>query len=283
MIAITGATGQLGRLVIAALLTRVAPDQIVAVVRDPAKAADLAEKGVIVRQGDYAQPESLVPAFAGVEKLLLISSNEVGQRATQHLAVIEAAKAAGVSFIAYTSLLRADTSLMLLAEEHLATELALAASGIPFTLLRNGWYTENYAGVVPAAIEHSALFGSAGEGRFSTAARADYAEAAAIVLSTEGHAGKTYELAGDTSFSLAELAAEIGRRTGKTVVYNDLPQDEYKALLVQIGFPEGYAAILADSDARAAQGALEDRTGALGQLIGRPTQPYTDWLGSVLA
>jgi NAD(P)H dehydrogenase (quinone) len=282
MIAITGATGQLGRLVIQELLRSVPANQIIAAVRTPAKAQDLAALGVQVRQADYAQPATLQAAFAGVDKLLLISSSEVGQRAPQHRAVIDAAKAAGVKLIAYTSLLRADTSALGLAAEHKETEAALHASGVPFVLLRNGWYAENYAGTVPMAVQHGAVMGSAREGRIAAASRADYAAAAATVLVREGQAGKVYELAGDTSFTMAEFAAEIAKQSGKPVAYVDMPPADYAAALVKVGLPEGFAALLADSDAAAANGGLFANGGQLAQLIGRSTTPIASVIAAAL-
>ncbi len=278
-LAITGATGQLGRLVIEKLKARVPASEIVALARGPAKAADL---GVPVRAADYAQPETLAAALAGVDTLLLISGSEVGQRLVQHRNVIEAAKAAGVRRIAYTSILRADTSALLLAEEHKATEALIQASGLPYTLLRNGWYTENYAGGIAGAVQAGALIGSAGEGRISAAARADYAEAAAVVLTTEGHENRIYELAGDEAFTMAELAAEISSRAGKTIPYNDLPQAEYAGILESIGLPGPFAAILAQSDAAAAHGGLFDDGRQLSTLIGRPTAPISAVVAAVL-
>ncbi len=283
MIAITGATGQLGRLVLQNLLKTVPASQIVAAVRSPEKAADLAALGVQVRQADYAQPATLEAAFQGVDKLLLISSSEVGQRAPQHAAVIAAAQKAGVKLIAYTSILRADTSPLGLAAEHKETEAMLRASGIPFVLLRNGWYTENYTASVPAALQYGAVMGSAKDGRIASAARADYAAAAAAVLTKDGQAGQVYELAGDTAYTLSELAAEIARQSGKPVVYNDLPEAAYAAALVQVGLPEGFAALLADSDVGASKGGLFDDGHQLSQLIGRPTTPLADVVKAALA
>lgn len=281
MIAVTGATGQLGRLVIQALLSRVPASDITALVRDPAKAQDLAELGVDVRQADYDQPQTLTAALEGVDKLLLISSNELGQRVAQHRAVIDAAKAAGVSLLAYTSVLHADVSKLGLAAEHRDTEQALIASGVPYVLLRNGWYTENYLASVPAAVEHGALLGSAQEGRISSAARSDYAQAAAIVLSAEGHANTVYELAGDDSYTLTELAALIAAKAGKPVVYQNLPQAEFEKILVSVGLPAPLAELLADSDAAAAHGALFDDSRQLSQLIGRATVPVAQSLAEV--
>jgi NAD(P)H dehydrogenase (quinone) len=282
MYAITGATGQLGRLVIMALLQTVPADRIVAAVRNPTKASDLAERGVIVREADYARPETLGPALAGVDKLLLISSTEVRRRLPRHQAVIDAAKASGVSLIAYTSMLHADTSPATLAIEHRQTEQAIAASGIPAVILRNGWYTENHLMALPAALAHGAFVGAAKHGRFSSAARQDYAEAAAVVLAGEGHAGQTYELAADQSFTLAELAAEVSRQSGKTIVYNDLSEAAFTDVLTGAGLPADLAALLADADAAASRGALFDDSGALGRLIGRPTTPMASVVAAAL-
>jgi len=283
MIAITGATGQLGRFVIEALLKKVPAEEIVAAVRTPAKAADLAVQGITVRQADYSQPETLRAAFAGVDKLLLISGSEVGQREAQHKAVIEAAQAAGVGFIAYTSLLHADTSPLGLGVEHRATEALLKASGIPFALLRNGWYTENYAASITPALAHHAFIGAAGEGRIASAARQDYAEAAAEVMSREDQAGKVYELAGDDSYTLAQFAAEIAAQSGEKVDYVNLSQADFAAALKGAGLPEGLAEMLADSDAGAEKGGLYNDSRQLSKLIGRPTTPWQTVVRAALA
>ncbi|MGC0825210.1 SDR family oxidoreductase [Pantoea agglomerans] len=283
MIAVTGATGQLGRIVIDALLKKVPAGEIIAAVRTPAKAADLAALGVIVRQANYGQPETLEAAFAGVDKLLLISGSEVGQREAQHKAVIEAARAAGVGFIAYTSLLHADTSPLGLGVEHRATEALLKASGIPFALLRNGWYSENYAASIPPALAHHAFIGAAGEGRIASAARQDYAEAAAEVMTREDQAGKVYELAGDDSYTLAQFAAEIAAQSGEKVDYVNLSQSEFAAALKNAGLPEGLAEMLADSDAGAEKGGLFDDSRQLSQLIGRPTTTWQAVIRAALA
>ncbi|CAA0109155.1 Quinone oxidoreductase 2 [Starkeya nomas] len=274
MYAVTGASGQLGRLVIDALIQKVAPGAVVALVRDPAKAADAAGKGAQVRRFDYSRPDTLAPALAGVERLLLISSSEVGQRAAQHQAVIDAAKAAGVKFIAYTSILHADTNPLDLAVEHRATEEALKASGIPHAVLRNGWYTENFTAGAAPAIAHGVLLGSAGSGRTSAAARADYAAAAVAVLAGTSVATQVYELAGDEAFTQDELAAALAEFSGKPVVYRDLPEAEYGAALEQAGLPGPFAHILADSSAKTAGGALFDDSHVLSRLIGRPTTPW---------
>lgn len=274
MYAVTGASGQLGRLVVEALLGKVAARDIVALVRNPESIADFAAKGVVVRVFDYDAPEALVPALAGVTRLLLISGNAVGSRVPQHRAVIDAAKAAGVALIAYTSILHGQASPMALAAEHKATEDLLAASGLPTALLRNGWYTENYLMGAGPAIAHGVLLGSAGDGVISAASRADYAEAAAVVL-TRGEAG-TFELAGDSGFTLAELAAALAEISGKPVAYQNLPQADYAKALEGAGLPAPFAAILADSDARAGEGALFDDSRALSSLIGRPTTPWRE-------
>ena len=271
MIVVTGATGQLGRLVIQSLLTKLPTSQIVAAVRNPARAADLAALGVQVRKADYTDPASLEAAFQGAEKVLLISSSEVGQRAPQHRNAIDAAKKVGISLLAYTSILHADASPLGLAVEHLATETYLRESAVPFVLLRNGWYTENYLASVQPALQHGAFIGSAGEGRISSAARADYAEAAAVALTAPAQAGKVYELAGDDSYTLTEFAAELSRQSGKPVPYVNLPEADYKAALLGAGLPEPIANLLADSDVGASKGGLFDDQHQLSALIGRPT------------
>ncbi len=278
-IAITGATGQLGRLTIAALKSRLPAGDIIALARSPEKAEGL---GVPARAFDYDRPETLVPALAGVDRLLLISGNEVGQRAAQHRAVIAAAKAAGVGQIVYTSLLHADSTPLSLAAEHVETEAMLAASGIAHVILRNGWYAENYTGAIPSALEHGALIGAAGAGRVSGAARADYAEAAAVVLAGEGHAGRTYELAADDAWTLADLAAEISAQSGRDIPYRNLPQADYAATLIGAGLPEGLAQAIAGWDADAAKDALFEDGRALSRLIGRPTTPLADVVRAAL-
>ncbi|MFD1809763.1 NAD(P)H-binding protein [Gemmobacter lanyuensis] len=227
-----------------------------------------------VRAFDYLQEEGQAAALAGVSVLVLISSNDFNDRAGQHARVIEAAKAAGVGRIIYTSLLKGDASPMILAEDHIATEAALATSGLATTILRNGWYTENYTGALGAALAHGAILGAAGEGRLSTAARADFAEAIAVTALEEGHSGKIYELAGDDSYTLADLASEVQAQSGKPVAFVNLPQADYAKALEGFGLPAGFAAVLADSDARAGEGALFDDSHTLSRLIGRPTTPF---------
>lgn len=283
MIVITGASGQLGRLVIAELLRKIPATQIVATVRDPAKLADLAALGVEVRRADYTDPASLEAAFAGAEKLLLISSSEVGQREAQHANAIAAARKAGVGLVAYTSILRADNSPLDLAREHLATEKLLQASGLPHVILRNSWYTENYLHGIATALQHGVMLGAAGTGRIASAARADYAAAAAAVLLAEGQAGKVYELAGDESYTLAEFAAEVARQSGKPVAYRNLAEAEYRETLKSFGLPEAFAGLLAQSDAGASQGGLFDDGHQLSRLIGRPTTPLAAMVKQALA
>jgi NAD(P)H dehydrogenase (quinone) len=283
MIAITGASGQLGRLVIAELLATVPAAQIVALVRTPSKVADLAALGVVVRQADYNEPAALQAALRGVDKLLLISSSEIGQRAAQHGHVIEAAQGAGVKLLAYTSVLHADRSPLGLAEEHRATEALLKASGLPHVLLRNGWYTENYLASVPPALQYGAFLGSAGEGRIASAARADYAAAAAKVLTLPEQAGKVYELAGDEAYTLAAFTAAISEAAGKPVAYTQLPEAAFRGALEQAGLPGPLAALLADSDAGAAQGALFDDSRALSRLLGRATTPWQTMVKAAVA
>lgn len=276
MIAITGATGQLGQHVIESLLKTVPASQIVAIVRNPAKATALSQQGITVRQADYSDEAAFTTALQDIDKLLLISSSEVGQRAPQHRNVINAAKAAHVKFIAYTSLLHADTSPLGLADEHVATEQMLAESGIAYALLRNGWYTENYLASAPAALEHGVFIGAAGEGKIVSATRADYAAAAARVISEDGHAGKTYELAGDAGWTLSQLAAELAKQSGKKVVYQNLSEADFAAALKGVGLPAGLADMLADSDTGASKGGLFDDSHTLSKLIGRPTTSLAD-------
>ncbi len=267
-IGITGATGQLGQLVVDKLKEKTSSSEIVALVRSTQKAAGM---GVEAREFDYVKSENLTGALKGIDTLLLISGNEIGQRAIQHSNIINAAKKAGVQWIVYTSLLRADTSSLSLAGEHLATELTLKASGIPFTILRNGWYTENYTGSLGGALAGGALVGSAGEGRISSASRIDFAEAAVAVLTSANHQGKTYELAGDEAYTLTDLAAEVSSQTGKALPYKNLPEKEYAAILKSFGLPEMFADAIASWDISASKGDLYDNGKQLSRLIGRPT------------
>jgi NAD(P)H dehydrogenase (quinone) len=283
-IVITGATGQLGRHVVEALLERDVPAQdIVATGRSIEKLADFAARGVQVKAMDYSDPASVAEALKGAQKVLLISGSEVGQRVQQHRTVIEAAKAEGVELLGYTSIANADTTTMKLAVEHQETEAILRESGVPFALLRNSWYLENYTEQLPGTLAQGGFAGSAGEGRVSAATRADYAHAAAAVLVAEDQAGKIYELGGDEPFTMAELAAEISAATGKEISYQDLSAQEYAAMLVGVGVPEAFAEILADSDLGIARGDLLVSTGDLKALIGRPATSMAEAIRSAAA
>lgn len=279
-IGVTGATGQLGRLVVENLKEKVATETIVALVRTPEKATEL---GVEVRAFDYTQTENLVASLQGIDKLLLISGNEIGQRLTQHKAVIAAARKAGVKQIVYTSILHADSSPLSLAVEHLGTEVALKESGLTYTILRNGWYTENYTSSAKGAIGAGAFIGNAGEGKISSAARADFAEAAAVVLAGKGHEGKTYELAGDEVYTLAELAAEISSQSRKTIPYRNLTETQYADILKSFGLPDGLAEMLANSDTGASKGGLFDDSHTLSTLIDHPTKPLAKLVADAIA
>ena len=282
MIAITGATGQLGRKVLQQLLKTLPASELIALVRDPAAAAEKLPAGITLRKADYNRPETLLPALQGAEKLLLISSSEVGKRDAQHAAVIDAAVQAGIKFIAYTSLLHADTSPLGLATEHRATEARLAKSGVGYALLRNGWYSENYAASIAPALTHHAFIGAAGEGKIASASRQDYAEAAAKVMTTDHQAGKVYELAGDNAYTLQQFSDEIARQSGEKVEYINLSQQEFAGALKQAGLPDGLAEMLANSDAGAAQGGLFDDSKTLSQLIGRATTPFSQTIADTL-
>ncbi|MFD7627159.1 SDR family oxidoreductase [Streptomyces sp. NPDC059851] len=282
-IVVTGATGALGRLVVEELLKRVPAADVAVAVRDGAKAADLAERGVEVRIADYDAPESLTDAFRAGDRVLLISGNAVGRRVPQHTAVIGAAKAAGVAQLAYTGILGGPEADFELAAEHKATEQAVLDSGLPYTFLRNGWYHENYTGQLAGVLEQGAVVGSAGEGRIASAARADYAAAAAAVLTGEGHLNRVYELSGDTAWSMAEYAAEVSAQSGKEIAYTELPADAHLAALTGAGVPEGFAALLVDVDAAISRGSLGHTGGDLSRLIGRPTTPVAEAVTAALA
>ncbi|MGW5452084.1 NmrA family NAD(P)-binding protein [Nocardia sp. NPDC003979] len=267
-VAVAGASGQLGRLVVEALVA--AGERPVAIVRDPSKVADL---DVEVRRASYDDAAALDAALVGVDRLLLISGNEFGARVAQHTTVIRAAERAGVELLAYTSIPQAEVNPMILAAEHRGTEEVLAGASVPTVLLRNSWYWENYSQAAEHAAQTGVLHGAMGEGRVSGAARADYAEAAARVLTGDGHAGRVYELGGDEALSGPDLAAAIGAATGATVRYENLPTSEYAATLHAAGVDEQFATVLADSDAGIAKGFLEVRTGDLTKLLGRPATP----------
>jgi len=278
---VTGATGQLGRLVVASLLAKgVAADQIVALGRDDERLAELAALGVTTRKVDYADAGAVADAVAGAERVLLISGSEVGQRLAQHQNVIDAAKAAGVQLLAYTSVAHADTSGIALATEHRATEEAIVASGLPHTFLRNSWYVENYSGQLATYVEHGTVLGSAGDGRVSAATRADFAEAAAAALLLE-RPNAIYELGG-AAFSLKELAEAVSEVTGTEVSYTDVPAEELIKTLVGAGLPEPYAAILADADLGLGRGELYVEATDLEDLLGRPATTLADELRASL-
>ncbi|MFD0374006.1 NAD(P)H-binding protein [Streptomyces sp. NPDC127112] len=282
-IVVTAATGALGRLVVEELLTRVPAAELAVVVRDKDKAADLAARGIEVRVADYDDPASLADAFRAGERVLLISGNEVGRRVPQHTAVIEAAAAAGVAQLAYTGILGGPEADFELATEHNATERAILDSGLPYTFLRNGWYHENYTAQLPVVLEHGAVVASAGEGRVASAARADYAAAAAVVLTGEGHLNRVYELSGDTAWSLSEYAAEVARQSGREVAYSAVPGDAHLEVLTGAGVPEDFAAVIVDVDAAISRGRLAGTSGDLARLIGRPTTPVAEAITAALA
>ncbi|MFJ7626505.1 SDR family oxidoreductase [Streptomyces sp. NPDC097595] len=282
-IVVTGATGALGRLVVEHLLTTVPASEVAAVVRDKEKAAGLAARGVELRVADYDRPETLAAAFHSGDRVLLISGNQVGSRVAQHTAVIDAAKAAGVAQLAYTGILGGPEADFTLADEHRATEQLILDSGLPYTFLRNGWYTENQTENLAPVLAHGAVVGSAGEGRIAYATRDDYAAAAAAVLTGEGHLNRAYELSGDTALSYAEYAAEVAKATGKEIVHNDVPAAVHQEILTGAGLPEGFAAILVDVDQAVRRGRLAGTSGDLARLIGRPTTPVADTVAAAVA
>ena len=278
MMAVTAASGRLGALVLEGLMRVAPPGEIVAIARSPEKLAPLQERGVKVRRGDYSEFSTLGPALAGVKRLLLISGMDLGQRVVQHRSVIEAAEAAGVELIAYTSLLRADVSTLPIAEEHRATEALLRASKTPSVLLRNGWYIENYTERLAMNLAHGAFFGAAREGRIAAAARVDFADAAVAVLTTEGHAGKTYELAGDHSFTMTDLAKAASEWAERTMPYSDLPPAEYRKALENAGVPKAFVDIAVETDLAIARSDLDSTGRDLHLLIGRNTKTLREVL-----
>ncbi|GAA3886324.1 SDR family oxidoreductase [Leifsonia kafniensis] len=284
VIAVTGASGQLGRLVIEKLIERgTDPALIVGLARTTEKAADLAARGVEIRHADYSDPSTLTSALSGVNRLVLVSGSEIGQRAAQHLNVILAAKAAGVSFIAYTSLLNADASTLGLAVEHRATSADLESAGIPYVELRNGWYTENYTGGLAPILAAGTLHGAAGDGRIASATRADYAEAAAaVVLAADAASGTVYELGGDEPHTLAELARVVSEVSGTPVAYENLTADALRDLQIANGVPEGWADFAAATDTGIAGGDLDTDSRDLSALIGRPTTSLADAVAAAL-
>ncbi|MDX6351632.1 MAG: hypothetical protein QOF84_6422 [Streptomyces sp.] len=281
-IVVTGATGQLGRLVIDELLAKVPADQVAAVVRDQAKATDIADRGVELRVADYSDPETLAGAFQAGDVVLLISGSEVGRRVAQHTAVINAAKDAGVARLAYTGVLGGPAADFALAAEHKVTEQAILDSGLTYTFLRNGWYTENYTAQIPVQLEHGVV-GSTGGGKVGSATREDFAAAAAAVLAGEGHENTAYELSGDEAWTLAEYAAELSEQSGKEVAYTDVPAEALKGILLGAGLPEQFADILVDVDVSGiSPGLLAGGSGDLSRLIGRPTTPLADTIAAAL-
>lgn len=280
-IVVTGATGHLGRHVVEQLLEKVPAEQITAVVRNAEKAADFADRGVKIALADYSAPASLDGLFAAGDKVLLISGSEVGNdRVGQHTAVIDAAKAAGVALLAYTS--APGTLTAALADDHRGTEKALLASGLPYTLLRNGWYNENFTENLAPVLEHGAVVQAAGDGRISSASRADFAAAAVAVLTGEGHENQTYELGGDDAWSFAEYAAEVGRQTGREIPYNAVSVEVLTGILTGAGLPESLAAILAGVDASIEKGELVVTSGDLARLTGRPATPISESIAAAL-
>ena len=278
---VAGATGQMGRLVLGELLGIVGAGDVVAIGRDPSKLADFAAKGVEVRAADYDAPETLAAALAGVDRLLLISGSALGQRPRQHAAVIDAAKAAGVGYIAYTSILDAPTTPIKLGAEHRATEDSLSASGIAHDLLRNGWYNENFFMALPLQIEAGVITGAQGDGRISSVSRADLAAGAAHVL-VHGKGGETYDFAGDESWTMADFAAEVSRQTGREVRFESMGEAEYAASLIALGMPEHYAAVVSNSAYSTTLGALENNSRTLSKLTGRSTTPIADTIAKML-
>jgi NAD(P)H dehydrogenase (quinone) len=280
-IVVTGATGHLGRHVVEQLLEKVPAEQVTAVVRDESRAADLAARGVRLAVADYNAPETFDNLFSAGDKVLLISGNEFAKgRTQQHTVVIEAARAAGVALLAYTSAPGSLTAS--LADDHRATEQVLLASGVPYTLLRNGWYHENYTEQLAPVLEHGAVVHAAGDGRLSSASRADYAAAAVAVLTGEGHENKTYELGGDEAWGFADFAAEVSRQTGKEIAYTPVSVEEYTGILTGAGLPEPAAAMFAGVDVAIAAGELEITTGDLSRLAGRPTSSLADAIAVAL-
>lgn len=284
-IVVTGATGHLGRLVVEELLARgVAPERIVATGRNVEKLADLADRGIQVRPLDYSHPASIRTAVDGASRVLLVSGNEFGQRAQQHANVAKAAADAGAELLVYTSAPYAATTPMKLAAEHAATEAAIQEIGVPFTFLRNSWYFENYTAQLGTYLEHGAVVGAASDGLISGATRADYAAAAAGVLTTDGHQGKIYELGGDEAFTLTDLAQEISKQSGKDVAYRNLPVAEFRQFLTSAaGMPEPIADVMADVDANIAEGRLHSPSRDLSRLAGRPTTPLSDAVAAALS
>uniref|UniRef100_A0AAU3GYG0 NmrA family NAD(P)-binding protein n=1 Tax=Streptomyces sp. NBC_01401 TaxID=2903854 RepID=A0AAU3GYG0_9ACTN len=281
-IVVTAASGQLGRLTVEALLARGVPASgIVATSRDVTRIKDFADRGVVVRRADFAEPDGLPAAFEGADKLLLISTTTVGERVANHRRAIDAAVVAGVSSVAYTSMLRADTSTTALSSSHHTTEQYLRER-VPGVMLRNGWYLENYTAQLPQVLSGGTVVGAAGQGRISAATRADYADAAAVVLTTDGHTGKVYELGADEAFTLTGLAAAISAAAGKRIDYTDLPADELARVLTGAGVPDELVHVLVDADLAMGRGEFFTDSGDLRRLIGRPTTTLAEAVAAAL-
>jgi len=278
-IGITGASGQLGQLVVSKLKAIIGAGSVVGLVRSPEKMASL---GIESRKFDYNHPEDLTEALQGIDKLLLISGNEMGKRLDQHKAVIHAAKEAGIKHLVYTSLLRADSTTLVLGPEHSATEEAIKESGIPYTILRNGWYNENYTATLSGTVAVGTLYGASGEGKISSASREDFAEAAATVLTDDGHLNVTYELAGDEAYTMEDYAHYISNGAGKTISYVNLSEEDFAKGLVDAGLPEPVAGFFAGTHTATLAGDLYDNGRQLSKLIGRPTTPISASIAELL-
>ncbi|MFH7596423.1 NAD(P)H-binding protein [Streptomyces racemochromogenes] len=282
-IVFTGASGQLGRLTVEALLRRGVPAaDIVATGRDTARIEDLGHRGVVVRRADFAGPDSLAAAFQGADRLLLVSTTAVDERSANHRRAVDAAVAAGVSLVAYTSMTQADTATGILARTHRATEEYLREREVPSTLLRNSWYLENHTAQLPLLRRRGTVIGAAGKGRISAAARADYAEAAAVVLTIEGHAGAVHELGADEAFTLAEPAEAVSAATGEPIACTDLPADRLSEELTGVGLPAEPAHVLADADLGMSRGELYTGSGDLSRLISRLATALSDAIAAAL-
>jgi NAD(P)H dehydrogenase (quinone) len=281
---VTGTSGRLGRHVVKALLARGArPASIVATARNVAAIAELTSFGVRTAELDYNRPDTIESALHDVDAVLLVSSSEMGNRVAQHRNVIEAAVKAGVSKLVYTSAPRATTSPLVVNPEHKGTEETIAELGVPAVILRNGWYTENYAQHLAYAAQTGILVASAGAGRVASASRIDYAEAAAVVLLEDGHVGSVYELAGDVAWDFQELAAAMSEVLGRPVQYTPLTTEEHLAALQAAGLDPALAGFLTAVDANIRDGLLAVTDGTLSRLIGRPTTPLVDGLRAINA
>lgn len=280
---VTAASGQLGRLVVDALLQRGVPaSDIVAGVRTPSKADDLSARGVSVVEFDYARPETLAPVLTGVDRVLLISGTDA-DRVSGHRNVIAVARDAGVGRLVYTSAPRVDEIDYALGADHKATEEAIAASGLSATVLRHNWYTENYLDAVARAADTGEIVAAVGDARVASASRRDYAEAAALALITDDLAGQTLEVGGDVAWTYDELAQAATEVLGRPVTYTAVTIEQLTAGLEAAGLDAGTAAFVAGIDDAIARGALSQTDGTLSRLLGRPTTPLVDGLREGLA